>query len=222
MDKIPFEIWSKLTKSQKRAARKKLAEKHVKAAVSAAARRDADLVARITGSLTGTSKGSVPKMFKLSKEEKSAILTVNKVEQAVSRNNAWNAAECLTACLEKSRFEEAVKTKTFSSQKVLNPALNQGEKVQALKDGKTAMEIIRTNFEDVKKLFTLDTAFDTLNAVVMTAKNRFAKAGLEHDEAVKAGKNSGIAKKNLDTAREEFESAKAALDNFLKAESAKL
>jgi hypothetical protein len=216
--KISPEIWKSLSKSQKRAARKKMASDHLKSAVNAAVRRDNDFIARITGSLTGKSKGSVPMSYKLSKEEKAAYLTLSKVEQAVGKNQAFNAAESLTAYLEKSRFEDSVRVVGRASVKVLDPKTGKlVEQIESKRVRAAALNEIQQNFEDVKKLFAADTVFDTLNAKLLAVTHDLQNIQLQHDEIVKSGDKKQIATagKALQECKENFAAAEKALNDFL-------
>lgn len=221
--KISPEIWKSLSKSQKRAARKKLAAEKFHAAVLAADRRDAEFVARHTGSFS--QKTGDMKMFKLTPEERASIRLVDSLKKAVSQNNAHNAALMLAASLENSVFEPAVRRKSAANQRLVKgECSNLWEQSEAVSAVESANAEMSEKFESVKGIFGFQAIFDGLNANYSKALKTAGDARLAYDESVKGGNKPDIAKaeKYLSGCQKDLECAKARLEEFSNRQAVKL
>lgn len=212
--KIDPATWATMSKSQKRLARKKLAREKFQAAVLAADRRDTAFVSRITGSLTGKSKGSVPMSFKATKEQRAAVSAYDSVRRAIAQGHAWNAAQVIAGYMDGSKIESSVKARFEAAEIATKAGGTLGEKAQAEKAAEKALNEVNEYFPAVKAVFAADFAFDNLNGILMTAKNDLETASLQNDEAVKSGKAVKTAQKHLDECKAAFEVAKQNLDTF--------
>lgn len=214
--KIDPATWAKLTKSQKRSARKKIAAERLSLAIRASDRRDADFVAR----LTGKSKGSCVMSFTPTKQQKectrvltTCINSASVTDKSKIRNANWNAAQSL-ASLKKfdsdgnqveaynTVFVLPVRKVHENSERVLLGSDTAETKADFVAQSKAARLQAENMFSELRHVFdgSMNAVIDTLHGELARVETAITSAKLAFDEAVKSGKKPEIAKAEKDLA----------------------